>query len=982
MFDLAQQPGLLFVAATLLPLASFVLLLLVGALRAALRPHRHEGGLPATLFKLLGGDVPGRGPGYVALGAIALAFVCSFAGFVLYLHDRPLHLERLDSIDKRLAAQEERLHHGSDEDGAARKALQAVKQELEAENARWADSVTWASVRPESQRDPERGTILRVGFYIDTLAAVMFVMVTFIATLIHLFSIGYMSEELQPEVEDHQVHGEHGHLHRRGRFGRFFLFMSLFCFSMLNLVLADNLFQVFVSWELVGVCSYLLIGFYYERTSASNAANKAFITNRIGDAGFIIGLLILWTYVGTLNFQDIFVQIRAPQADSHRDPLEFADRFVRVSPAQGASSDVLVAFEGKVQLANNLREVKGGGRFYFDEQGSHIVVFPRGHFHAVQFDPHYHQVTDASLAELRAGRVPEGILKKLEKLRGEEPVRDAKFQEKLKDLFPKMEEKQHSELLEKVLEATAIPATIVARDNPRHSDSSTMPYWMLVAAGLGVFLGCVGKSAQFPLQVWLPDAMEGPTPVSALIHAATMVAAGVYLVGRCYPLFAPEALLTIAYTGAITLFVAATIALVMTDIKKVLAYSTVSQLGYMMLGLGVGGWAAGLFHLVTHAFFKALLFLGSGSVIYGCHHEQDMLKMGGLYCKMKITALTMLVGCLAIAGIPLFSGWYSKDAVLAHALGFASVHNQHFLLFLLPLLTAGLTTFYMFRMWLMTFTGKPRDEHVYEHAHETPWTMTLPLVVLAFFSVTVAWGWPLWNAEASALEHTIAHSQPRSVIADLGGPHEHHHAGGHAAHEDHAAGKDHKHTQPVAAPTADDHAEDHGVNPASVLGRTHQVHHLAGDLALLLVAIGLSFAFIIYYYGVLDPREAKEQFPGVHRFLTHKWYFDELYSAVLVRPALTVADWARNFDSNVIDGFVHFLAKAGVVVSWLHGLSDRYIVDGLANLLANVSYGVGAWLRGLQTGYLRSYVLFLVVAAVSIWVVISFLVGAPAGGAP
>ena len=195
-----------------------------------------------------------------------------------------------------------------------------------------------------------------------------------------------------------------------------------------------------------------------------------------------------------------------------------------------------------------------------------------------------------------------------------------------------------------------------------------------MVAGLGIFLGCVGKSAQFPLHVWLPDAMEGPTPVCALIHAATMVAAGVYLVGRFYPLFTPEARLIIAYTGGITLFVAATIAMVMTDIKKVLAYSTVSQLGYMMLALGVGGWAAGLFHLITHAFFKALLFLCSGSVIYGCHHEQDMRKMGGLFKKMPITAITMLIGVLAISGIPLFSGWYSKDAVLAAAYGFVMTH--------------------------------------------------------------------------------------------------------------------------------------------------------------------------------------------------------------------------------------------------------------------------------------------------------------------
>src|SRR5258708_5087391 len=208
----------------------------------------------------------------------------------------------------------------------------------------------------------------------------------------------------------------------------------------------------------------------------------------------------------------------------------------------------------------------------------------------------------------------------------------------------------------------------------------------------------------------------------------------------------------------------------MTDIKKVLAYSTVSQLGYMMLALGVGGWAAGLFHLITHAFFKALLFLGSGSVIYGCHHEQDMMKMGGLYKKMKITALTMLMGVLAISGIPLFSGWYSKDAIIAQAAGYAYVHREHALLFILPLATAGITTFYMFRMWLMTFTGKPRDQHVHDHAHESPWMMTTPLVILAVLSVAVAWSWTPWEATSSWLGHGLHASQPAPVLGDLRRP--------------------------------------------------------------------------------------------------------------------------------------------------------------------------------------------------------------------
>ncbi|HEV3119032.1 MAG TPA: NADH-quinone oxidoreductase subunit L, partial [Gemmataceae bacterium] len=562
-----ENPGLLYVAATLLPLASFLVLLLAGGVRWCVRSNR-EAGLSRAIYLALGGDRPQRAAAYVATAAIGLAFVLCLVGFIYFLHDHPLptHAESPHGAG----------HH---DEPANVEAGHETPENLE---NRWSGSVQWANI---GAFNTTKATLLTLGYRIDSLSVVMFLMVTFVATFIHVFSIGYMSEELEPIVVDHQVHTQEGHLHRRGRFGRFFLYLSLFCFSMLNLILADNLFQVFISWELVGICSYLLIGFYFERTTASNAANKAFITNRVGDAGFIIGLLILWSYLGTFNFQQIF-------------------------------------------------------------QG------------------------------LQAG---------------------------------------------------------------------SLPHWAWLVAGLGIFLGCVGKSAQFPLHVWLPDAMEGPTPVSALIHAATMVAAGVYLVGRVYPLFTPEARLVIAYTGAITLFMAATIAVVMTDIKKVLAYSTVSQLGYMMLALGVGGWVAGLFHLLTHAFFKALLFLGSGSVIYGCHHEQEMTRMGGLYPKMKTTALTMLVGVLTIMGFPLFSGWYSKDMILAQALGYVQVHSGHFLLLILPLATAGLTAFYMFRMWFMTFTGPPRDEHVHEHAHESPRWMTVPLIVLAVCSVAIAWGVPVWS---------------------------------------------------------------------------------------------------------------------------------------------------------------------------------------------------------------------------------------------
>jgi NADH-quinone oxidoreductase subunit L len=758
----SEHPGLLYVVATLLPLASFVLLLLAGALRWAARPHR-DTALGGAIYTALGGDIPPRWPAYIATGAMAGAFVLSVAGFVYFLQDHPVHW---------VGAHESEAHSAGEGHEHPRAA------------SGWHGSINWAfrwQLAPNHEFSPATGpaSALTLGYRIDSLAAAMFLMVTFVATLIHLFSMGYMADELQPIVEDHQVHTEDGHLHRRGRFGRFFLYMSLFCFSMLNLVLADNLFQVFLSWELVGVCSYLLIGFYYERRSASNAANKAFITNRVGDAGFILGLLIIWTYVGTFNFEEIFA------------------------------------------------------------------------------------------------RLP-GLLQ-----------------------------------------------------------SGELPTWLLAAAGLGIFLGCVGKSAQFPLHVWLPDAMEGPTPVSALIHAATMVAAGVYLVGRSYPLFTPEARLVIAYTGAITLFVAATIAIVMTDIKKVLAYSTVSQLGYMMLALGIGGWVAGLFHLLTHAFFKALLFLGSGSVIYGCHHEQDMLKMGGLKAKMPITAYTMLTGVLAIAGIPLFSGWYSKDAIIAHAMAYALENKQHFLLFLLPLVTAGITTFYMFRMWFLTFTGEPRDEHVHEHAHESPWLMTVPLILLAVCSIFVAWGAPPWQAHESFLgrhDGLLQVSEPAAVLPQL------------------------------------QHAD------AVINHSAEELHDIAGMIALGVVALGILFAALLYLYRVLDPAESKEQFPAVYRMLWNKWYFDELYSAILVRPALVVAGWFSAIDLRGIDGALHGIGRFTVWSSWVSGRFDLGIIDGLVNFTGNVIHGIGERLRNVQTGYIRSYVLFLVLAAVGLFLLLSWFV--------
>ena len=377
---LLASPGRMYVVATMLPLAAFVFLLIGGGVRALCRPAKDADPAARFLYFLLGGHRPIRLGAYLATAAMAASAVIALVSLAKYLGDAE-HLSPLD------------VEH------------------------RWAERSAWAAVGDRSIDADRPATVIELGYRIDHLSAILFAMVTVVGTCIFVFSLGYMRDELEVEHEDHDAH-----VTRPGRFGRFFLFLSLFCFSMLNLLIADNLFQIFVSWELVGVCSFFLIGFYFERTSASNAANKAFLMNRVGDAGFLVGLCHAWAHFGTFNIEDIARDLAAGQA--------------------------------------------------------------------------------------------------------------------------------------------------------------TIPADLLTVMGLGIFLGCVGKSAQFPLHTWLPDAMEGPTPVSALIHAATMVAAGVYLVGRAYPLFTADVRLVIAYTGAATLFLGATIALVQTDIKRVLAYSTVSQLGY------------------------------------------------------------------------------------------------------------------------------------------------------------------------------------------------------------------------------------------------------------------------------------------------------------------------------------------------------------------------------------------------------------------
>ncbi|MEX2168248.1 MAG: proton-conducting transporter membrane subunit [Pirellulales bacterium] len=683
---------------------------------------------------------------------------------------------------------------------------------------------------------------ITIGYYIDALTVGMFCMVTLIASCVHVYATGYMHDELH-DVTDHEVHLANGeYLHRPGRYHRFFQYLSLFCFSMLGIVIAGNLAMTFVFWELVGICSYFLIGFYIERHSASTAANKAFIVNRVGDFGMLIGLMALWASLGTFSFGD----------------------------AQDAQGKTLVTKSG---------EVAEPGVFS-------LLRSPKNSF---QLAP-----SDGMIAEAAPDQIAAAV-RDAEVLGADEAGLD---------------------------EAVAAKVAELRQDSDVHHG-----YWLLLVAGVGIFCGCVGKSAQFPLHTWLPDAMEGPTPVSALVHSATMVAAGVFLVGRAYPLFAPEALLVIAYTGAITLFIAATIALTATDIKRVLAYSTVSQLGFMMLALGVGGFIAGIFHLITHAFFKSLLFLCSGSVIHAVH-TNEMTEMGGLRKKMPITAYTMLIGCLAIigAGLPLspigFSGFYSKDAIVEQAWSFASHNPKHLILCAAPLVGAFMTAFYMFRLWYMTFIGKPRNHHRYEHAHESPLAMTGPLLLLAVFAVGVAWHFPFTNLSITNL---LAQGQPVGTSAT-------------------------SHGVLLADLTI----------PAEILSHSPEVKIPAGLAVWSVAAAGFLLSTMMYAWRVIDPSEVRQTFLPAYGFLRKKWYFDELYNWLFVKPTFVISYAIAAFDRNVIDWFINKCAWAcKQVATVVNDIGDRRMVDGTVDGIARGTWDFGLALRNLQTGQLRQYIAFI-----------------------
>ncbi len=819
----ASNLSTLLMLAWLLPLASFVLILFFG--------------------KYMGSH--GKFAGYLATGALlcsaALSFTAMF-GVWLPNHPLPSTAHHTEEHGEDVPSEEAHGHVAAypvEAISAQPVALQTDHEHGEADGhhatAEHSDGEHHANNAPPVSYFGDWYTLgqfgslkLTISYYIDTLTVAMFCMVSLIATCVHFYALGYMHDELHDFTDPEVTMSDGEKLKRPGRFYRFFQYLSLFCFSMFGVVISGNMAMVFVFWELVGICSYFLIGFYIERHSASTAANKAFIVNRVGDFGMLIGMMALWSSLGTFAFGD-------------------------------------------------LKDAEG-----------HVVE--QGIFSQLRTEENdYHLQPTASMVE------------------EQERVRT-----------------QTCEL--------------AADEPPKQSHAGQ---WLLLIAGVGIFCGCVGKSAQFPLHVWLPDAMEGPTPVSALVHSATMVAAGVYLVGRFYPAFSPEALLVIAYVGCITLFVAATIAITATDIKRVLAYSTVSQLGYMMLALGLGGWVAGMFHLITHAFFKGLLFMCSGSVIHGVH-TNDMTEMGGLRKKMPITAYTMLVGCLAIigAGIPIigpgFSGYYSKDAIIEQAWSFGSNNPHHAVLKWAPIVGAFITAFYMFRLWYMTFAGKPRNQDRYDHAHESPRVMTMPLVILAVFALGIGWQLPFTDLSTSALLEqarpvgTLATSHGE-ILSELVIPNEH-----------------------------DSHA------PA--------IKWAAGWAAFSTAAAGLLLATAIYLWKLLDPQELKQSFKPLHSWLWNKWWFDELYQIIFVAPCMIVARTITRFDLGVIDSILHGAAAVCKGCSKVvYAVFDQTVVDGMANGVAGVTWDLGLWLRKIQTGNLRQYIMFIVIGTVVLFVAISFV---------
>ena len=594
----------------------------------------------------------------------------------------------------------------------------------------------------------------------DNVTVILLLAVVIVSTVVHIFSVGYMKGDK--------------------RFNRYFSYLGLFTFSMLGIVLTNNLLMIYVFWELVGLSSYLLIGFWYEKKTASDAAKKAFLVNRIGDIGMYLGILILFTTYRTFSFDKIFYQVSI-------------------------------------------------------------------------------------------GNLPFG---------------------------------------------TELGLTI---------------------AGLLLFCGAIGKSAQFPLHVWLPDAMEGPTPVSALIHAATMVAAGVYFMIRIFPILTGDALLVIASIGAISAFIPATIAVTQNDIKKVLAYSTISQLGYMIMAIGVGAYTFAFFHLITHAFFKAALFLGSGSVINAMHHEQDMRNMGGLRKKMPLTYVTFLIASLALSGIPLTSGFLSKDGILAGTFAFGTLTGQWWFA-ASGFLVAFLTAFYMFRAIILTFHGKPRDKEKYEHVKESSFVMAMPLVVLSLLSLFFWYSLNPFNPEEGKLLSTWIKPPEISVPQN--------------------ARYDFMKTNTENVDEGNT-TEEITYSPAyteAIRQARFPTLFTSASLALL----GILFAFMLYQWRIIDPDKLAGKLKPAYLLSYNKWYFDEIYYATFVAGTIGLSRVIAFFDNKFVDGMVNGSAFVTKNISAFTGKFDNLVVDGFVNMTAYLSGLFGLFFRRFQTGKVQTYLLFVI----------------------
>ena len=601
-----------------------------------------------------------------------------------------------------------------------------------------------------------------LGFLVDNITVIMLLVVSLISTCTHIFSLKYLKGDI--------------------RYSRYFAYLGLFTFSMNGIVLANNLISMYMFWELVGVSSYLLIGHWFEKESAANAAKKAFLTNRVGDIGFFIGIMILYTAIGSFAFADIFTGV-----------------------------------------ANGM------------------------------------------------------------------------------------------------IAGTA-----------------------LTLAGIGLFMGAMAKSSQFPLHIWLPDAMEGPTPVSALMHAATMVAAGVYLTVRIFPLLTPDALLVVAYIGGFTALFAATIAVTQNDIKKVLAYSTVSQLGYMILAVGTGVYTAAFFHLLTHAMFKANLFYGSGSVIHSMHHAlhekqdhetdaQDMRNMGGFKEKMPITYWSMLMSTLAIAGVPLFSGFLSKDAILAGSLSFAQHHPQHILLPIFGFGAAAITAFYMFRMMFMTFHGKPQMPELIDDIHESPKEMTGPLVLLGTLSVFIWYTLPYLNPLSS-------HGWFTDLVVPI------------------------------------DSSVPGNLSAKEIEDGAHHAHGMAMYISIGVAILGIGLSVLMYLKKILSSENWKNRAGFMYDLSLNKYYFDENYDKYLYQPTIRLAkkiawiDWEL-YDKYFINGFGHMTAWASRVTGKFdYEIIDQIMVDGAGRIASRL----GILLKKVQTGRLQNYLLYVTAGIIILMIIQSF----------